>query len=163
LNLEARALAAVSGVKVERRGQGGASNTLSAAHAGHRRHMIARGLIALLGRLIRLSECEGDWLDSVSRVGHTGRMNVTLTPALEEFVRRKVESGDFRSPDEVVFEGLRLLQQQDEQWNAEARAKIDEGWNQTKAGQLRSPEAIRENLIIGHEPEAGGRGPWQAA
>jgi hypothetical protein len=28
---------------------------------------------------------------------------------------------------------------------------------------LRSPEAIRENLIIGHEPEAGGRGPWPTA
>ena len=153
-------MAAVSGVKEDR---SAARISLSAADAGHRRPIIARGLIALLGRLIRLSECEGDWLDSVSRVGHTGRMNVTLTPALEEFVRRKVESGDFRSPDEVVFEGLRLLQEQDEQWNAEARAKIDEGWNQTKAGQLRSPEAIRENLILGHEPEAGGRGPWQAA
>src|SRR5436190_20927585 len=47
LNLEARALAAVAGVKVERRGQTGASNTLSAADAGHRRHIIALGLIAL--------------------------------------------------------------------------------------------------------------------
>jgi antitoxin ParD1/3/4 len=84
-------------------------------------------------------------------------MNVTLTPALEEFVRRKVESGDFRSPDEVVFEGLRLLQQQDEQWNAEARAKIDEGWNQAKAGQLRSPEAIRENLAVRKEAWRAGR------
>ncbi len=47
LNLEARALAVVSGLKVERRGQEGASNTLSAADAGHRRHIIALGLIAL--------------------------------------------------------------------------------------------------------------------
>ena len=54
---------------------------------------------------------------------------------------------DYRSPDEVVFEGLRLLQQQDERWNAEARGKIDEGWNQARAGQLRSPEVIRENLL----------------
>ena len=115
--------------------------------------------LALLRRLIRMSECEGDWLDSVSRVGHTGRMNVTLTPALEEFVRRKVESGDFRSPDEVVFEGLRLLQQQDEQWNAEARAKIDEGWNQARAGQLRSPEVIRENLAVRKEAWKAGRKP----
>jgi len=43
-------LAAVAGVKVERRGQGGASNTLSAADAGHRRHIIALGLIALAQR-----------------------------------------------------------------------------------------------------------------
>jgi fructose-specific phosphotransferase system component IIB len=50
LNLEARALAAVAGVKVERRGEKGASNTLSAADAGHRRHIIALGLIALVLR-----------------------------------------------------------------------------------------------------------------
>ncbi len=75
-------------------------------------------------------------------------MNVTLAPAFEEFVRRKVEAGDFRSGDEVVSEGLRLLQQQDAQWAAEARAKIDEGWTQAKAGQLRSPEAVRENLAL---------------
>jgi len=86
-------------------------------------------------------------------------MNVTLTPSLEEFVRRKVETGDYRSPDEVVLEGLRLLQQQDEQWNAEARAKIDEGWNQARAGQLRSPEVIRENLAVRKEAWKAGRKP----
>jgi len=86
-------------------------------------------------------------------------MNVTLTPALAEFVRRKVESGDFRSPDEVVFEGLRLLQQQGEQWKAEARLKIDEGWNQAKAGQLRSSEAVRENLAVRKATWKAGRNP----
>ena len=50
MNLEARDLAAVSGVKVERRGGKRASKTLSAADAGHRRHIIALGLIALLRR-----------------------------------------------------------------------------------------------------------------
>jgi antitoxin ParD1/3/4 len=73
-------------------------------------------------------------------------MNVTLTPALEEFVRGKVESGDFRSAEEVVWEGLRLLRQQDEGWTASAKTKIDEGWAQAKAGQLRSAEAVRQNL-----------------
>ena len=48
MNLEARALAAGSGVKMERRGKGRASNFLSGADAGHRRHIIALGLIALL-------------------------------------------------------------------------------------------------------------------
>ena len=73
-------------------------------------------------------------------------MNVTLTPASEKFVRRKVESSDFRSADEVVSEGLRLLQQQDEHWAAEAQAKIEEGWALARSGQLHSPEAVRENL-----------------
>jgi antitoxin ParD1/3/4 len=82
-------------------------------------------------------------------------MNVTLPPAFEQFVRRKVESGDFRSAGEVVSEGLRLLQQQDEQWAAEARAKIDEGWTQAKSGHLLSPEAVRESL-------AARKAAWKA-
>src|SRR5438094_5126915 len=44
VNLEARALAAVSGVKEDR---SAARISLSAANAGHRRHIIAQGLIAL--------------------------------------------------------------------------------------------------------------------
>ena len=91
------------------------------------------------------------WFDTFGRVEHTGCMNVALTAALEDFVRRKVESGEFRSPDEVVFEGPRLLQQQDEQWKAEVRGKIDEGWDQAKAGKLRSPEATREDLAVRKE------------
>ncbi len=47
LNLEARALAAVSGVKEDR---SAARISLSAADAGHRRHIIALGLIALAQR-----------------------------------------------------------------------------------------------------------------
>jgi len=86
-------------------------------------------------------------------------MNVALTAALEDFVRRKVESGEFRSPDEVVFEGLRLLQQQDEQWKAEVRAKIDEGWDQAKAGKLRGPEATREELAVRKEAWKARRSP----
>ena len=82
-------------------------------------------------------------------------MNVTLPPAFEQFVRRKVESGDFRSAGEVVSEGLRLLQQQDEQCAAEARTKVDEGWTQAKSGQLRSPAAVRESL-------AGRKAAWKA-
>jgi antitoxin ParD1/3/4 len=73
-------------------------------------------------------------------------MNVTLKPAFEEYVRRKVESGDFRSADEVVSEGLRLLQQQEEHSLAEARSKIDEGWDQAKSGALRGPDEVRASL-----------------
>lgn len=35
-------------------------------------------------------------------------MNVSLTPQLEEFVRRKVASGLYNNASEVVREGLRL-------------------------------------------------------
>jgi putative addiction module CopG family antidote len=84
--------------------------------------------------------------DTVGASRHDVNMNVTLTPALEEFVRGKVESGDFRSPEEVVREGLRLLRQQDQEWAAGVKSKIDEGWTQAKGGQLRSAEAVRQTL-----------------
>jgi len=37
-------------------------------------------------------------------------MTVSLPSSLEDFVRHKVEAGDFQSPEEVICEGLRLLQ-----------------------------------------------------
>ena len=72
-------------------------------------------------------------------------MHVSLPIPLEEFVRRKVAEGEFASPDEVVCHGLRLLRQ-NEEWKLDARSKIDVGWEQAKAGQLRTPEQVRENL-----------------
>jgi antitoxin ParD1/3/4 len=41
-------------------------------------------------------------------------MNVSLTPELEKLVNKKVQSGKYSSASEVVREGLRLLQEQDE-------------------------------------------------
>ena len=86
-------------------------------------------------------------------------MNVTLTASLEKFVRLKVESGDFRTAEEVVSEGLRLLQQQDVQWAASAKAKIDEGWAQAKSGQLSRPEAVRVRLAARKVDWKAGRQP----
>lgn len=86
-------------------------------------------------------------------------MNVTLTPSLEKFVRGEVESGDFRSAEEVVTEGLRLLQQQDAEWATDAKGKIDEGWTQAKTGQLRTPEAVRQNLATRKNEWKAGRNP----
>jgi len=72
-------------------------------------------------------------------------MNVSLPIPLEDFVRSKVAGGEFQSADEVVCEGLRLLQRQ-EQWKAEARSKIDLGWEQAKSGQLLTAEQVRNEL-----------------
>ena len=41
-------------------------------------------------------------------------MNVSLTPELEKLVNDKVKSGQYTSASEVVREGLRLIQEQDE-------------------------------------------------
>lgn len=40
-------------------------------------------------------------------------MNVPLTPELEQFVQDKIDSGLYHSVSEVIWEGLRLLQERD--------------------------------------------------
>jgi antitoxin ParD1/3/4 len=40
-------------------------------------------------------------------------MNVSLTPQLEEYVRRKVETGLYNNASEVIREGLRLMVERD--------------------------------------------------
>ena len=40
-------------------------------------------------------------------------VHVSLTPQLEEFVKRKVESGLYHSSSEVIREALRLLEERD--------------------------------------------------
>ncbi|MEW6303446.1 MAG: type II toxin-antitoxin system ParD family antitoxin [Verrucomicrobiota bacterium] len=78
--------------------------------------------------------------------GTVPMLNIIVKPALEKFIRRKVESGDFRSAEEVVSEGLRLLQEQDEQLAAQFRSQINVGWNQAKSGQLSGPDEVRKRL-----------------
>jgi putative addiction module CopG family antidote len=72
-------------------------------------------------------------------------VNVTLPAPLDEFVRNKVASGEFRSPADVVCEALRLLQEETT-WQKQATLKIDEGWAQAEAGDTITPEQAREDL-----------------
>lgn len=63
---------------------------------------------------------------------------VSLPPDLEKLVEEKVESGGYQTPDEVIAEGLRLLEQRDQA----AQKKL---------------EALRDAIRIGREsgpPEA---------
>ena len=73
-------------------------------------------------------------------------MNVTLSAPLEDFVRERVAAGEFNSPEEVVSAGLRLLKVREQDWKAGVRRKIDEGWEQAKAGQLHTPDEVRASL-----------------
>ena len=41
-------------------------------------------------------------------------MNISLTPELDDFVRRQVESGLYHSSSEVIRDGLRLLKDREE-------------------------------------------------
>ena len=64
-------------------------------------------------------------------------MNVSLTPELEQMVQEKVRSGRYASVSEVIREGLRLLEEQDElrqQRLSQIRRKIERGIEQLDQG-----------------------------
>lgn len=67
-------------------------------------------------------------------------MNVSLTPELEKLVNDKVKSGRYNSASEVVREGLRLLQDQDEL----KRIRLDELRREIMLGveQIRNGESF---------------------
>ena len=74
-------------------------------------------------------------------------MNVSLTPELEKYIQGKVEGGRYTSASEVVREALRLLEQKDQEREAELkefRAKLDEGWqNSIAANGLTGRSSLR--------------------
>ena len=78
-----------------------------------------------------------------------GPVNVSLTRDLEDFVRRKVESGLYTSASEVVREALRLLAEQDALARAreeELRRRVDEGRASARKGRTRDGEDVLARL-----------------
>jgi antitoxin ParD1/3/4 len=62
-------------------------------------------------------------------------MEIILSADLTDFVQRKVQSGTYRDPAEVVQAGLRLLQEQ-EQKKADLRRDVDIGLEQANQGNV---------------------------
>jgi putative addiction module CopG family antidote len=70
-------------------------------------------------------------------------MNVTLAPALEEFIQRKVGQGAYASADEVIAASLAMMRTgEDEEWKAGAREKIAEGLESARAGRVHAPDDV---------------------
>ena len=64
-------------------------------------------------------------------------MDISLTEELERFISQKVESGLYPSASDVVRDGLRLLQEKDEAYQAklaDLRREIDIGLEQANRG-----------------------------
>ena len=79
-------------------------------------------------------------------------MNVSLTPELEKLVNDKVKSGRYNSASEVVREGLRLLQDQDELRRIrtdELRREIMLGVDQIRNGQYTEINTEQELVEFG--------------
>ena len=61
-------------------------------------------------------------------------MNVTLSPKLQTWVRKKVESGQFGDESGVVAEALRLMEEQER--FARLKAAIDKGYESYERGDF---------------------------
>lgn len=75
-------------------------------------------------------------------------MNVSLTPQLEELVRKKVDSGRYTSASEVVREALRLLDAYEsvrESSLAKLRTDVEAGWKAVDDGRVSDfdPEDVK--------------------
>lgn len=70
-------------------------------------------------------------------------MTVELTPELEEFVNAEIERGDYKSADEVVREGLRLLRLRREKIEA-LRREIKLGIDAIEQGRFREYTSVEE-------------------
>jgi len=70
-------------------------------------------------------------------------MNVTLAPALEEFIQRKVGQGAYASADEMIAASLAMMRTgEDEEWKAGARGKITKGLESARAGRVHAPDEV---------------------
>ena len=86
-------------------------------------------------------------------------MNISLTPELEQFVRNKVENGQYRSTSEIFCEGLRLIQERDRIYKGrfeELRHEIMRGISASERGEVLAGEAailmLRESLQNQYKP-----------
>ena len=75
-------------------------------------------------------------------------LNVSLTPQLEELVRKRVDSGRYTSASEVMREALRLLDAYEavrESSLAKLRLSIEAGWKDVEAGRVSdfNPEDVK--------------------
>lgn len=76
-------------------------------------------------------------------------MNVSVGQEFEEFVRAKVESGDYASVSEVVRDGLRLLREKEQLFEARLqslRGEIQKGIDQIERGEVRDGEKVMAEL-----------------
>ena len=89
-------------------------------------------------------------------------MNISLTPELEQYVNKKVQSGLYHSASEVIREGLRLLKEKDEVHQRkleELRREIQIGIDQADRGQVSTfnKETLEEIKVQGRKRLAPDR------
>jgi antitoxin ParD1/3/4 len=78
--------------------------------------------------------------------------NVVLTDQLSDFVDRMVAGGTYQNASEVLREGLRRLQREEEVWE-KAKAGVLEGLEQIRRGETVDGEEAFARILERHFPE----------
>lgn len=76
-------------------------------------------------------------------------MSITLNSEQERFIQEKLQDGKYRSPDEVLAEAFRLLEERDkqyEQWLNETREKVAVGLAELERGEGLDGETVIAKL-----------------
>ena len=85
-------------------------------------------------------------------------MEISISEENQEQMNRKVESGKYRSPDDVIAKALELLNEHDEelaQELVEVRAKVQEGIDQLARGEfVECTDETLDDLLQEIETEA---------
>lgn len=90
-------------------------------------------------------------------------MTITLTDELEELIKAKVRSGEYKSADEVVMASLRLLKAKEEGVEA-LRREILRGVEDVRQGRFSAHttdadlEAFSDEIIKRGQERRGGSG-----
>jgi antitoxin ParD1/3/4 len=82
-------------------------------------------------------------------------LNVSLTPALQQYVKSKLDRGGYESASEVVREGLRALQEREQDsarfWSG-VRSKVAVARSQIAKGETVDGESAMEGIISELKP-----------
>jgi antitoxin ParD1/3/4 len=76
-------------------------------------------------------------------------MNVKLPPELEQFVERLVREGRYGSTDEIICQGMILLQEQEESLSLQIedlRLEAQAGLDQANRGELIDDEEVFNSM-----------------
>ncbi len=77
-------------------------------------------------------------------------LNVSLTPELDKFVQDRVATGRYQTASEVIREGLRLLEQQEQEREtvlSALKSKLKRGASQAERGEVVDGEKFIDKLV----------------
>jgi putative addiction module CopG family antidote len=78
-------------------------------------------------------------------------MEIRLKPEIEAMIRKNVERGPYKTPEEVIEQAISEFHEREEwlfQHRDEIGQKIEEGWQSAKEGRLLDAEEVEAAMEI---------------